>query len=40
MTSEFHPINSEAYVWVWLPGSIEPVVADSKTKFRKIKKID
>ena len=32
MTSEFHSIYSEAYVWVWLPGSIEPVVAGLLSK--------
>ena len=32
MTSESHSIYSEAYVWVWLPGSIEPVVAGLLSK--------
>ena len=32
MTSESYSIYSEAYVWVWLPGSIEPVVAGLLSK--------
>jgi serine/threonine-protein kinase HipA len=27
MTSELPPAPEEAFVWIWLPGSVEPVVA-------------
>jgi len=27
MTSKSAPLFQEAYVWIWLPGEVEPVVA-------------
>ena len=32
MTSEAHAVYSEAYVWVWLPDALEPVVAGLLTQ--------
>jgi len=32
MTSEIAPKYSEAYVWIWLPGAVQPVVAGLLSK--------
>ena len=32
MISEAYPVYSEAYVWVWLPEAVEPVVAGVLTQ--------
>ncbi len=32
MTSEISPEYSEAYVWIWLPNALHPVVAGLLSK--------